>query len=402
MDLNIFLLLFIFSITIPILYIKLVSGFVVSIIDRLINANFELNPNKFINLVIGYGIGALLFSYIFHQFFKYGVISLTEISNASLTMPFLALTFCYFARVITRRNGRFSGRIYVSGVTAIASLIFLVNTAIGLKSLGETPSSLFTQIFAIGSGLESSLITRIEISLEFLKSWIPTITLGSVLMATFGELAVVHFMKPNIRSLPAVLEKFPSDFLVITGNNQIENKMKEMTSKGDVLSIKCITNTYKAFDTIHSNLETQWRILFGKSIVPDYRIIGSSQQEIKEYFKKKKIANFGTITGKIFQKLIPGYYAGYLTSEEKDVEKRISKLREMRNEGRIKHLETSFGRFRMLLVNDNEIIFTVLSGKNETIGLFTKEKYILFLCLKLFDDTWERNQTAYVLNKKTN
>ena len=402
MDLNNFLLFFIFSITIPILYIKLVSGFVVSIIDRLINANFELNPNKFINLVIGYGIGALLFSYIFHQFFKYGVISLTEISNASLTMPFLALTFCYFARVITRRNGRFSGRIYVSGVTAIASLIFLVNTAIGLKSLGETPSGLFTQIFAIGSGLESSLITRIELSLEFLKSWIPTITLGSVLMATFGELAVVHFMKPNIRSLPAVLEKFPSDFSVITGNNQIENKMKEMTSQGDVLSIKCITNTYKAFDTIHSNLETQWRILYGKSIVPDYRIIGSSRQEIKEYFKKKKIANFGTITGKIYQKLMPGYYAGYLTSEEKDVKKRLSKLREMCNEGRIKHLETSFGRFRMLLVNDNEVIFTVLSGKNETIGLFTKEKYILFLCLKLFDDTWERNQTADVLNKKTN
>jgi hypothetical protein len=402
MDLNNFLILFIFSITIPILYIKLVSGFVVSIIDRLINANFELNPNKFINLVIGYSIGALLFSYIFHQFFKYGVISLTEISNASLTMPFLALTFCYFARVITRRNGRFSGRIYVSGVTAIASLIFLVNTAIGLKSLGETPSGLFTQISAIGSGLESSLITRIEISLEFVKSWIPTITLGSVLMATFGELAVVHFMKPNIRSLPAVLEKFPSDFLVITGNNQIENKMKEMTSQGDVLSIKCITNTYKAFDTIHSNLETQWRILSGKNIVPDYRIIGSSQQEIKEYFKKKKIANFGTITGKIYQKLMPGYYAGYLTGEEKDVEKRISKLREMRNEGRIKRLETSFGRFRMLLVNDNEVIFTVLSGKNETIGLYTKEKYILFLCLKLFDDTWERNQNADVLNKKTN
>jgi len=99
---------------------------------------------------------------------------------------------------------------------------------------------------------------------------------------------------------------------------------------------------------------------------------------------------------------MPGYYAGYLTGEEKDVEKRISKLREMRNEGRIKRLETSFGRFRMLLVNDNEVIFTVLSGKNETIGLYTKEKYILFLCLKLFDDTWERNQNADVLNKKTN
>lgn len=57
-------------------------------------------------------------------------------------------------------------------------------------------------------------------------------------MATFRELAVVHFMKPNIRSLTAVLEKFPSGFSVITGNNQIENKMKEMTSQGDVQIIR--------------------------------------------------------------------------------------------------------------------------------------------------------------------
>jgi len=402
MDLNTFLLLFLFSITIPILYIKLVSGFVVSIIDRLINANFELNPGKFIDLVIGYGVGALLFSYIFHQFFKYGVISLADISNASLTMPFLALTFCYFARVITRRNGRFSGRIYVSGVTAIASLIFLVNTAIGLRSFGETPSGLFTQIITIVGGLESTLIIRIESSLEFLKSWIPTIALGSVLMSTFGELAVVHLMKPNIRSLPAVLEKFPSDFSVITGNSQIENKMKEMTSCGDLLSVKCITNTYKAFDTIQSNLETQWRILSGKNSVPDYRIIGSSEMEIKEHFRKKKITGSGSIIGKIYQKLANQSYESYLAREEKDIEYRMSKLGEMCNEGRMQSVKTSFGRFRMLLVNDNEVIFTVLGGKNEKIGLYTKEKYIIYICSKLFDDTWERNQKANKLNEKTN
>ncbi len=390
MDINNFLLLFLASITIPILYIKLVSGFVVSIIDRLINPNFELNPEKFINLVIGYGIGALLFSYIFHQFFKYGVISIDSISNANLTMPFLALTFCYFARVITRRNGRFSGRIYVSSVTAIASLIFLINTAIGLRSLGETPSGLISQITAIVSGLDENLIARIELSLEFLKSWIPTIAFGSFLMASIGELAVVHFMKPGIRSIPAVLEKFPSDFSVITGNSQIENKMKEMTSKCEILSVRCITNTYKAFDTIHSNLETQWRKLSRKGIAPDYRIIGSSEQEIKEYFRKKRTIESGSVIGKLYQTLANESYNKYLTKEEKEVENRMAKLGEMCNEGRIKNVKTSFGRFRMLLVNDNEIMFTVLGGKNETIGLYTTEKYIIRLCSKLFDDTWEK------------
>ena len=78
MYLNDFLLLFLFSMPIPILYMKLVSGFVVSIIYRLINANFELNSGKFIYLVIEYGIGALLFPYIFHHSFKYGVISLSR------------------------------------------------------------------------------------------------------------------------------------------------------------------------------------------------------------------------------------------------------------------------------------------------------------------------------------
>lgn len=80
----------------------------------------------------------------------------------------------------------------------------------------------------------------------------------------------------------------------------------------------------------------------------------------------------------------------------------MSKLGEMCNEGRIKSVKTSFGRFRMLLVNDNEVMFTVLGGKNEKIGLYTKEKYIIYICSKLFDDTWERNQKADKLDTETN
>jgi len=88
-----------------------------------------------------------------------------------------------------------------------------------------------------------------------------------------------------------------------------------------------------------------------------------------------------------------------LTREEKDVKNRMSKLNEMRNEGRIQNIKTSFGRFRMLLVNDNEVMFTVLGGKNEKIGLYSKEKYIIYICSKLFDDTWECNQKTEKLNK---
>lgn len=76
---------------------------------------------------------------------------------------FLALTFCYFARVITRNNSRFSRRIYASRVTAIASLTFLVNTAIGLKSHGETPSGIYYVWFDKPQNLQ--ILVLMDISL---------------------------------------------------------------------------------------------------------------------------------------------------------------------------------------------------------------------------------------------
>lgn len=397
-----FLILSIFSIIIPILYIRLVSGFVSSIIDRLINANFELKVIKVYNLFIGYGVGALLFSYIFHQFFKFKVISIDEITNSNLIMPFLALSFCYIARVITRRNGRFSGRIYVGGVTAFASLIFLINTAIGLKSLRETPEGLINQMYVLFTTIDANLIERIKTSLLFIRDWIPTLVLGSLTMAFFGEYVVIKFMKPNIRSLPSVLEKFPSDFSVITGNNEIETRMKEMTSQKDILSVKCITNTYRAFDIIHSNLETQWRVLSKKGIKPDYRIIGSSEQEIDQHLIKNNLMNFGKIFENIYKKLFPLSYNKYIQNNESEISNRMIKLKEMSDEGKIQYIENTFGRFRMLLINDEEIMFTVLGGNNEKIGLYTKEKYIIEFCKNFFENAWENNEKSSAIKTEGN
>jgi hypothetical protein len=395
-----FVVILILSIIIPVLYIRLVSGFVSSIVDRLINANFELTIPKVYNLFIGYGVGALLFSYIFHQFFKYQLISIDEIANSNLIMPFLALSFCYIARVITRRNGRFSGRIYIGGVTAFASLIFLINTAIGLKSLKETPEGLFNKIYIVLNTINTNLIERIITALVFIREWIPTLVLGSLSMAIFGEFVVTNFLKPNIRSLPSVLEKFPSDFLVITGNNEIETKMKEMTSKKDVFSVKCITNTYRAFDIIHSNLETQWRILSKKGIRPDYRIIGSSEQEINQHLMKNNFLNLGKFFQIIYKKILPGYYNNYLKNNSEEINHRILKLKEMSDDGKIQYIEKSFGRFRMLLINDDELMFTVLGGNNEKIGLYTKEKYIIQFSKNLFENVWVNHNTPNKQNIK--
>jgi hypothetical protein len=66
----------------------------------------------FLRLVISpsaYPVASPL-SFIFYQFFNYGVIPMTEISTPSPPTPFLALTFCNFAQVPTRNNTHFSGR----------------------------------------------------------------------------------------------------------------------------------------------------------------------------------------------------------------------------------------------------------------------------------------------------
>lgn len=384
MEIEYFAILFCLSLIVPISYIKIVSGFTASITQKLTSANFEWNLNKIRRLTIGYGGGSLLFSYIFHQFFKYNLIN-QNFFDANLIMPIIALSFCYLARVITRRNGHISGKIYLNSITAIASFIFLINTFGAL-----TNSGIEYQFDTFIIEFQNNLLFRISATLLFIKEWIVPLVTGSFLMAFIGEIVVFYLINPSVRSVPSVLEKFPSDFSVITGNNNIENKMKKMTSRKCVHSIKCITNTYKVFDVIHSNLEDQWRKLPDEKN-SDYRIIGSSTKEINKYINDTNFRNFGKIIGPIYKTILKNKCN--ISTREKEISNRISKLKRMQDEGRIKHVEASFGKFRMLIVNDNEVMFTVFSGTDEKIGLYTEEKYVIQLCINLFEDSWERLNT---------
>lgn len=389
MELEYFIFIFFLSLIVPIIYILLISGFIASITGRLTSANFELGFWKTLNLIMAYAVGSLLFSYIFHQFFKYELINQEKFTGIDIIMPFIALSFCYFTRVITRRNGHTSGRLYLSIVTAIASLIFILNSLGPLISLTEIHISFENELKMTIIELNDNLLTRINTTVLFLKDWILPLVVGSFLMAIVGEFVVYYLINPNVRSVPAILEKFPSDFSVITGNNNIKKKMENMTSQEKVHSIKCITNTYKAFEIIHSNLEDQFRKPSDIEKT-DYRIIGSSVEEIDKHINDTSFLNFGKIAGKICKNVLPNQYDNYVTGKNKEIVERISKLNRMQDAGKIEYVEASFGKFRMLIVNDIEIIFTVMTGNNEKIGVYTQEKYIIQLCINLFEESWKR------------
>ncbi|MCD4843410.1 MAG: hypothetical protein K8R25_02880 [Methanosarcinales archaeon] len=384
-----FLIYFFASIIAPLVYIKLEHGFATSITNKLTNPNFDINFTKTLNLTIGYGTGSLLFIYIFKEFIEYSSIPLENTNVYTNTMPFLAFSFCYLARIITRQRGHSFGQLYITVVVILASVIFLINIMITSNVFNI---DLFTIIPKISS---QAYIIFMELLL-FVKNMIPTLLTGSIFMAFPGEITILKIVKPNVRSIPTVLEKFPSDFLVITGNNEIENKMVEMTKQQNVFSIKCITNTYRAFDNIQSNLKQQIDN-FNKNNDEqpinnnkfDFRIIGPSEEDVLLYIKKTHQSNIGKYRKSVVNRILP-HYSNFLEYESKtEVNNRILKLKTMIKNGEIKHKEKNFGAFRMLVVNDNEILFTVASKDNDKIGLYTKEKYVIQLCINIFDVGWE-------------
>jgi len=172
--------------------------------------------------------------------------------------------------------------------------------------------------------------------------------------------------------------------------------MGEMTKQQNVFSIRCITNTYKAFDDIRLNLKQQIenfnknsneQLIKNNKI--DFRIIGPSEKDVNQYIKKTYQFNIGKYRTSILNIIFPEYSDCLLKKSITEVNNRMSYLKKMVDDREIKHREANFGKFRMLLVNNNEILFTVASKNNDKIGLYTKEKYIIQICNNLFDGEWK-------------
>jgi len=204
-NIGIILVYFLLSIAAPIIYIKLEHGFATSITNKLTNPNFDINFMKILNLAIGYGTGSLLFIYIFKEFIEYSSIPLENTNIYGTTMPFLALSFCYLARIITRQRGHSFGQLYITVVVILASIIFLINIMI-------TSNIFHSDLLTVLDKTSSQIYNIFETTLIFVKDMTPILLIGCILMVSLGEFTIIKTVKPNVRSIPTVLKNFPLIF----------------------------------------------------------------------------------------------------------------------------------------------------------------------------------------------
>ena len=116
--------------------------------------------------------------------------------------------------------------------------------------------------------------------------------------------------------------------------------------------------------------------------------MGPSKKYAQEYIKNIYQTTTGKSTKYFLNKILPEYTDFRINNLITEVNNRISNIEKMACNGEIKHKEANFGNFRMLLVNNNEILFTIASINNDKIGLYSKEKYIIQICTNLFDSEW--------------
>lgn len=369
-------------ILIPYIYIKIVSGFANDVIGRLVSANFSIDKFKFLNLYIGYMTGSLLFTYIFYQLFKYKVINFNP-SIAPIVISIAALSFCYIARIVTREHGHVHGKQYITAITSLATILFLINT---LSDIIIKSSSVSIWFFY------EDFLARITNNLIFSKESLDYIFLGSVSTATLGEFLLIK-TKPNIRSIPIVLEKFPSDFMIITGNKGIHNKMKEMTNpKKEVNSLKMITRTLEGFQTISPNLRANAERDKNTYKIENFKIIAPvlDDKKIRDIFFRTPYLQFPLrYLGRL------SIFNSFVQEEAKlSIELYKNKVRELTelNGKTIQWKDKDLENFRLLIVNDKEAIMTILGTptSEEKIGIFTKEPYLVECLSSLFDRIWEK------------
>ena len=226
------ILVVIMPIFISFIYIWLVSGFLSDVfISRLTKASFEIAPRCIVDLWFGYFLGMLVFSYIVHQFVKYKVLEIDPTSE--ILVVIIGLTFLYLGRIVTKNKGIFYGRLHFSILFIVGSLFFVLNSLIMWANLS-------------GDGVQyiTSFLDRITSTLIFIQSSIKPIFLGTLILSTVGELCLYQQQHKHPRSLLAVSEKFPSDFMVITGKNGIREKSNLMLGENeDRISMKCVTKS---------------------------------------------------------------------------------------------------------------------------------------------------------------
>jgi hypothetical protein len=379
MDIEETILVIVMPILISFIYIFLVSGFLSDVfISRLTKASFEIAPRNIIDLWFGYFLGMLVFSYIVHQFVKYTALDID--SSSEILVVIIGLTFLYLGRIVTKNKGIFYGRLHFSSLFILGSLFFVLNSLI-----------MWINLSGGGGQYITSFLDRITSTLIFMQSSIKPIFIGTIILSTVGELGLYHQQHKHPRSLLAVSEKFPSDFMVITGKKGIREQSNQMFGKNkDIKSMKCVTKSC----TMVKDIEGAIRQIYKeqrekkgkKEIRLNYKIIKAPTDRAIEDFENA-VNNLPLSMEWLFKKsMIKNYVSNLL--------KRNVILNRLITEGMVEAKEFNFGELRFLIVEDSRGCKKLLVSARDRgplmdrVGLYSEEPYIVESFANLFDTKW--------------
>jgi hypothetical protein len=235
------------------------------------------------------------------------------------------------------------------------------------------------------------LDTGINGFLDFFKDFAVGSIIGTAFLSSFGE-GLLSIHSPNKRSLLTVAEKFPSDFKTITGIKcDIHDKISEMFDDDIIISMRCVTRSLAIIDDIFDPIESQYITNIKKRKKLNYKILKSPRENAIEYYDNS------------VDKLLPSL--GDLRSNRKNMKKdfrlkydqREKKLESLTNYGRVKCNEHYFQNTVFIITESSKgakkmlLVVRDTGPRNERVGLYTEEPYIIKTFEGIFDAEWPLN-----------
>ncbi len=364
--------LILFIIFIPIIYISIEETILNRILSRIYNVNFSTNLLHMGGLFIGYFIGGLIVAYAIKDAFEFvhlniiciiKNISYSEYSIDSpidnqmnlYTIAVSSVAFCFASRIISRRHGYAKGKQLHSIISSIAILMFFFNVFYVIAKLNTgdpLEPTTFNEFFINNPAniLKSFNLSAIDL-LKYYFKICPAVLASSIATASIGEMVILK-IPSHSRSMPSILEKFPSDFELIT-SDKLKSRIKEINNIENIESLKIMTKTLYTCEIL----------------CPLIRRLMAQNKEIivaAPFLKTHDILNVNVINE-------------YLC--------RRNKLDKIAERGKVKWIQKNCNDFRMILINDMEVLLIVKAGDftGYRVGIYSKEPYIVNSCVKLFN-----------------
>lgn len=387
------------------LFYRILSGFLYDVtLRRLAKASFNLTRVDILDLSIAYFIAILSFIFIY-LFIQHNILTDNPISNKLIeyilsiskeSFGIYGIILIFLGRVLTRKQGAFYGKLHFSSIFISSSILLVFDfiiqgrfnfsdfaSNISLLSISHFMATSYQIIMAFINLLYGGPISHSLLSLSIV---------GTVVLSTIGE-SYLSILPPDVKSVLAVTEKFPTDFKVITGVNIRYDKIRHTIDsmfEGRIISVKCVTKTLVWIDLLEENIRKQ-QILnptFPNKLRLDYRILKAPKDTALDDYKETIEAlpySFAHIT----------QYGKQICDEAKDeYDLRSEALAYLQDINYLSARNYYFKDIVYLITEDQlgskKLLYLVKdrSAINSRVGLYTEQPYIIELFENIFENAW--------------